>query len=63
MLESVEFLSQLRSSRALTDKDLIENDSDMAVVQGQLDFRNDLKLNLFRRGSKKIYVNESILKK
>ena len=35
----------------------------MAVVTGQIDFRDDLKLNLFRKGSKKIYVNESILKK
>lgn len=35
----------------------------MAVVIGQVDFRDDLKLNLFRKGPKKIYVNESILKK
>ena len=63
MLESIEFLSQLKSSRALSDKDLIENGSEMASVIGQIDFRNDLKLNLFRKGSKKIYVNESILKK
>jgi len=63
LLESVEFLSQLKSNRALSDKDLIENDSDMAEVTGQIDFRNDLKLNLFRKGPKKIYVNESILKK
>lgn len=63
MLESIEILSQLKSSRALSDKDLIENDSEMASVMGQIDFRNDLKLNLFRKGSKKIYVNESILKK
>jgi len=63
LLESIEFLSQLKSNRALNDKDLIENDSDMAVVFGQIDFRDDLKLNLFRKGPKKIYVNESILKK
>ena len=63
LLESVEFLSQLKSNRALTDNDLIENDSDMAVVKGQIDFRDELKLNLFRKGPKKIYVNESILKK
>ena len=30
---------------------------------GQIDFKDDLKLNLFRKGPKKIYVNESILKK
>ena len=63
LLESIEFLSQLKSSRALSDKDLIENDSNMAEVIGQIDFRDDLKLNLFRKGSKKIYVNDSILKK
>ena len=63
LLESIEFLSQLKSNRALSDKDLIENDSDMAEVMGQIDFRDDLKLNLFRKGSKKIYVNDSILKK
>ncbi len=63
LLESVEFLSQLKSNRAFSDKDLIENDSDMAVVIGQIDFKDDLKLNLFRKGPKRIYVNESILKK
>jgi len=35
----------------------------MAVVIGQIDFKDDLKLNLFRKAPKKIYVNESILKK
>ena len=45
LLESVEFLSQLKSNRALSDKDLIENDSDMAVVMGQINFKEDLKLN------------------
>ena len=58
LLESVEFLSQLKSNRALSDKDLIENDSDMAVVIGQINFKDDLKLNLFRKGSNRIYVNE-----
>ena len=59
----MEFLSQLKSNRALSDKDLIENDSDMAVIMGQIDFKDDLKLNLSRKGPKRIYVNESILKK
>ena len=63
MLESVEFLSQLRSSRAFSDKDLIENDSEMAAIFGQIDFTDDLKVNLFRKGAKKIYVNDSLLKK
>ena len=35
----------------------------MAKVIGQIDFKDDLQLNLFRKGPKKIYVNESILKK
>ena len=35
----------------------------MAVVIGQMDFRDDLKLNLFRKGPKRIYVNDSMLKK
>ncbi len=63
MLESIEFLSQLKSSRALSDKDLIENDCEMAAILGQIDFTDDLKVNLFRKGSKKIYVNDSLLKK
>ena len=52
----MEFLSQLRSSRALSDKDLIDNDSDMASIVGQIDFTDDLKVNLFRKGAKKIYI-------
>ena len=35
----------------------------MAIVIGQIDFKDDLRLNLFRKGPKRIYVNESILKK
>jgi len=35
----------------------------MAVVIGQINFEDDLKLNLFRKGPKRIYVNESLLKK
>ena len=63
LLESVEYLSQLKSIRALSDKDLIENNSDMAVIYGQVNFQDDLKVNLFRKGSKKIYVNGSLLRK
>ena len=63
MLESVEFLSQLKSNRALTDKDLIENDSDESLIFGQIDFQDELKVNLHRKGTKKIYVNDSLLKK
>ncbi len=53
----------MKSSRAINDKDLIENDSDVAIIFGQIDFADDLKVNLFRKGAKKIYVNESLLKK
>ena len=35
----------------------------MAIIFGQIDFKDDIKLNLFRKGPKKIYVNESSLKK
>ena len=63
LLESVEFLSQLKSSRALSDKDLIDNDSDMAIIFGQIDFTDNLKVDLFRKGAKKIYVNGTLLKK
>jgi len=35
----------------------------MASIYGQVDFKDDLKVSLFRKGSKKIYVNESLLRK
>ncbi len=35
----------------------------MAAIFGQIDFTDNLKVNLFRKGSKKIYVNDSLLKK
>ncbi len=35
----------------------------MASIYGQIDFTDDLKVNLFRKGAKKIYVNDSLLKK
>ena len=35
----------------------------MAQVIGQIDFKDHLKINLLRKGPKRIYVNESILKK
>ena len=35
----------------------------MAAIFGQIDFTDDLKINLFRKGAKKIYVNDSLLKK
>ena len=47
----------------MSDKDLIENDQDMAAIFGQIDFEDDLKVNIFRKGAKKIYVNDSLIKK
>ena len=35
----------------------------MASIFGQIDFTDDLKVNLFRKGAKKIYVNDFLLKK
>ena len=35
----------------------------MAAIFGQIDFTDNLKVNLFRKGAKKIYVNDSLLKK
>ena len=35
----------------------------MASIFGQIDFNDNLKVNLFRKGSKKVYVNDSLLKK
>ena len=35
----------------------------MASIFGQIDFNDNLKVNLFRKGAKKIYVNDSLLKK
>ncbi len=47
----------------MSDKDLIANNSDTAAIYGQIDFTDDLKVNLFRKGAKKIYVNDSLLRK
>ncbi len=35
----------------------------MASIFGQIDFTDNLKVNLFRKGAKKIYINDSLLKK
>ncbi len=63
LLEAVEFLSQLNSDRALNDKDLINNNSEYAAIFAQIDFNYDLKIDLFRKGPKKVFVNNSLLKK
>ena len=63
LLESVEFLSQLKSFRAVSDKDLINKDSENALIIAQVDFNQDLKVELSRKGSKKVYLNNCFLKK
>ena len=47
----------------MSDKDLIENNKDMAAIFGQIDFTDNVKVNIFRKGPKKIYVNDNLLKK
>ncbi len=56
-------MSHLKSSRALSDKDLINNDAESAIVSAQVNLCEDLKIILFKKGSKKIYVNDNLLKK
>lgn len=63
LLESIEFLSQLKSSRAISDKDLINNNSEFATISAQINYEDDLKINLNRKGGKKIYVNDCFIKK
>ena len=62
-MESVEFISQLKSSRALSDKDLINNNSDFATILAQINYKDDLKISLNRKGGKKIFINDCFLKK
>ena len=56
-------MSQLKSSRALSDKDLINNAAESAIVSAQVNLSEDLKIILLKKGSKKIYVNDNLLKK
>ncbi len=63
LLESVEFLSQLKSNRAANDKDLINKLSDYSTITAQVDFNNELLIELHRRGSKKVFINSRLQKK
>jgi len=63
LLESVEFLSQLKSSRAFSDKDLIKNDSEFSNIYAEIDNEVNLRINLLRKGGKKIYINDCLQKK
>lgn len=56
-------MSQLKSNRALSDKDLIHNDYESASIEIQINLSDDLKINLFRKGPRKVYVNNLLLKK
>ena len=56
-------MSQLKSNRALSDKDLIHNDYQSASIEIQINLSEDLKINLFRKGPRKVYVNNLLLKK
>jgi len=42
---------------------LINNNSDISTIFGQINFVDNLKIDLFRKGGKKIYVNDCLLKK
>ena len=53
----------MRSSRALSDKDLINNDAESAIISAQIDMCENLKIMLHKKGSKRIYVNDNVLKK
>ena len=56
-------MSHLKSSRASSDKDLINNEAESAIVSAQVNLSEDLKIILLKKGSKKIYVNDNLLKK
>ncbi len=63
LLESVEFLSQLKSFRAINDKDLINNDAVKAMISAEIDYNHNIKIEISRQGSKKVYLNDCLLKK
>ena len=62
-MESVEFLSQLKSSRAINDKDLINYDSEFAIIKGQVDYKENLQVRLLRNSGKRVYANDLLLRK
>ncbi len=63
LLESVEFLSQLKSFRAIHDKDLINYDKGQSIISAEVDFNHDIKIEISRQGSKKVFLNGCLLKK
>ena len=63
LLESVEFLSQLKSFRTSNDKDLINYEEEKSIISAEVDFTHILKIEISRQGSKKVYLNDSLLRK
>ena len=63
LLESVEFLSQLKSFRSANDKDLINYDENTSLISGEVDFNHNIKIEISRKGSKKVYLNDCLLRK
>ena len=63
MLESVEFLSQLKSFRAINDKDLINYDERQSTISAEIDFIHNIKIEIYKQGSKKVFLNDCLLRK
>ena len=63
LLESVEFLSQLKSFRGVNDKDLINSKEDKSIISAEVDFNHNIKIEISRQGSKKVFLNDCLLRK
>jgi len=63
LLESVEFLSQLKSFRAVNDKDLINYEERKSIISAEVDFNHSIKIEISRQGAKKVYLNDCLLRK
>ena len=61
LLEAVEFLSQLKSFRAVNDKDLINYDEEKSIISAEVDFNHNIKIEIFRQGSKKVFLNDCLI--
>ena len=63
LLEAVEFLSQLKSFRAVNDKDLINYEEEKSIISAEVDFNHNIKIEIFRQGSKKVYLNDCLVRR
>ncbi len=63
LLESVEFLSYLKSFRSVQDKDLINHHEEKSIISAEIDFNHYIKIEISRQGSKKVYLNDCLLRK